>query len=108
MEPDQLQLLTDQSINLAGAGANSAWWVEARAALKFLCERGTPFTTDAMWYLLDHSTVKTRDPRASGALIRAACKDGLIRRTGEYHNSIRKECHRRPLAVWMPTKGRHV
>ena len=102
---NQLDLLASEAISKAASGADTEWWREAEAAIKLLCKRGTPFTTDAVWYLLDRVGVRTHDPRALGAVVRAACKDGLIRPTGEYHKSIRKGCHRRPLAVWQPMKG---
>ena len=105
MDEKQLNLLTTTAINRAGGGADGEWWREAQAAISLLCKRGRPFTTDAVWYLLNRVGVKTHDPRALGAVVLAACKDGLIRPTGEYHKSIRKECHRRPLAVWQPMKG---
>ena len=101
----QLDLLANKAIDKAAAGADAEWWAAARLAIRALCNRGTPFTTDAVWFLLDRAQVKTHDPRALGAVVRAACKDGLIRPPGEYHKSIRKECHRRPLAVWQPVKG---
>lgn len=104
----QLDILAKQAIDHAASGADAQWWREAAAAISLLCKRGTPFTTDAVWFLLDKSGVKTHDPRALGAVVRAACKDGLIRPTGEYHKSTRKECHRRPLAVWRPVISRKV
>lgn len=54
------------------------------------------FTTDDLWKAFAHPP----EPRAMGAAIRQARRDGLIVGTGEYVKSMRRECHARPIPVW--------
>lgn len=59
------------------------------------------FTTDNVWRWLEVRDIDPpRDPRAMGAAIRRAKKDGVIEATGEYRKSTRPACHRRPIPVY--------
>lgn len=93
---------TNQAVMLAGNFADPKWYREAEATLNILCRRGEDFTTDDVWRLLDRTGLKTTEPRAMGDIIRKASKAGKIFATGGYRKSIRKECHRRPVAIWRP------
>lgn len=101
---DQLERQTDKAVALAGSHANPDWNREAEATVSILCKRGQDFTTDDVWQLMEQTGLTTREPRALGAIIRKLAKDRLIYQTGGYRKSLRKECHRRPLAVWRPVK----
>ncbi len=103
---EKLEKRTDNIITITGNFADPAWYSEATAVVKILCKRDRDFTTDDAWELLDHTGLKTPEPRALGAIIRKLSKDGSILSTGQYKKSIRKECHRRPLAVWRPVRPR--
>lgn len=94
----------EAAINAAARFADPDWSRQAELALIKLCRRGQPFTTDGLWYLLAQADVHTPENRAMGNIITQATKDGWIRPTNEYRKSTRPECHRRPLAVWLPTK----
>lgn len=94
----------DRAIYVAGAFADPDWYRAAELALEQLINRGLPFTSDGLWYLLDQMEVSTDEPRALGAVINRARKAGRINATGEYRKSTRPECHRRPLTVWRPTR----
>lgn len=77
------------------------WMEEAAAAIRTCARFLRDFTTDAVWHTLEgHGVAPPRDPRAMGAAIRRAKKDGLIEATGEYRKSSRPECHRRPIPVY--------
>lgn len=91
-----------EALDRVERGATGAWMDEARMAVKVLCARRAEFTTDDVWRLMTLVHIDTRDHRALGAVMRQAVKDGLIRNTGRYRKSTRPECHRRPVAVWMP------
>ena len=95
-----LDMIRDEAIERANDHANQEWKSLARSAVVFLAETGRPFTTDDVWDLLDALPVKTHEPRALGAIMQKAAKDGLIRSSGPYVKSRRPECHRRPVAVW--------
>lgn len=103
---DALERRTDQAVYAAGSFADQDWLREARAVVALLCKRGQDFTTDDVWNLLEHSGLKTHEPRALGAIIRELVKGRKIESTGTYKKSLRKECHRRPLAVWRPRNNR--
>ena len=102
VQTDLLENLTDAAVNRAGNNADITWLNEARSAVKLLIRKGEDFTTDDVWELLEGVNAYTHEPRALGAIIRELSKDGAIYSTGGYRKSIRKECHRRPLAVWRP------
>lgn len=99
---------TERAINYAGAFANPEWYKEADAAVSLLCRLGQDFTTDDVWELLEHTGLKTSEPRAMGDIIRRFSKDHKIFATGGYRKSLRKECHRRPVSVWRPISYKRV
>lgn len=55
------------------------------------------FTTDYLWEQVDS---EPKEPRAMGAVMTKAKKDGLISATGNYIKSRRAECHARPVMIW--------
>lgn len=77
------------------ANAPADWKNAASAALARLAATGAPFTTDDVWAQVP----QPQEPRALGALIRAAARAGAIRRVG-WRESSRPECHSRPVAMW--------
>ena len=77
------------------AGAPQTWRTAAEAVLAGLAATGKPFTTDEVWAMLPQPP----EPRAIGALMRHAARAGKIRRIG-WRESLRPECHRRPVAMW--------
>lgn len=100
----KLEGIKDRAVYVAGAFADAAWVNEATAAVEVLCRLGNDFTGDDVWRLLAGTNARTPEPRALGAVITKFAREGLIYPTGYYRKSIRKESHRRPLAVWRPTK----
>lgn len=97
-----LERIKDRAINAAGAFSDTSWKQQAEAALELLCKIGNDFTGDDIWKLLEGTGVETEEPRALGAIITKYARDGRIYSVGTYRKSIRKESHRRPLAVWRP------
>lgn len=104
IDQKKLEIIKDRAVYAAGAFANSDWLTEAESAIKMLCRLGDDFTGDDVWRLLAGTSVTTPEPRALGAVITKFAREGYIFPTGYYRKSIRKESHRRPLAVWRPTK----
>lgn len=90
-EPQTLEAALD----LVESAAPPDWLWSARNLIERLAATGEPFTTDDVWQALPQPP----EPRAIGALIRAAAKAGKIRRVG-WRESSRPECHRRPVAMW--------
>lgn len=90
---------TDQALQAAltrvEAHAPADWKNAASAVLARLAATGEPFTTDDVWAQVPQPP----EPRALGALIRAAAQAGKIRRVG-WRESSRPECHCRPVAMW--------
>jgi hypothetical protein len=103
---DHLEHIKDRAVFAAGAFADPTWIEEAEVAVILLCRIGRDFTTDDVHALLIKRGSTTPEPRALGAVILRAAKDKRIVPTGQYKKSVRRECHRRPLAVWRPTLKR--
>jgi hypothetical protein len=91
----------DEAIDQAEDHAHAEWLAFALLTVKHLALLGSEFTTDAVWERLDHYGVTTHEPRAMGAVIKRAVRDGLIVPTGRYVKSARKVNHARPIPVWV-------
>lgn len=90
----------DASIEQVEEHAHAEWLAAAMLAVRDLARHNDTFTTDQVWELLELDNVATHEPRAMGAVMRRASKDGLIEATGNYVKSARPECHARPVPVW--------
>lgn len=113
--PDAQQSFEDAAEALAVAvGEEAIDRVEANAPEEWLdaVERivrddfvpGQSFTTDYIWArLADLAVDPPHEPRAMGAAIRRLKAGKVIRHTGTYVRSIRKEHHGGPVAVWVRT-----
>tara|TARA_Y100001970_G_scaffold23735_2_gene27954 strand:- start:1328 stop:1702 length:375 start_codon:yes stop_codon:yes gene_type:complete len=58
------------------------------------------FTTDYLWEQVETTP---NEPRAMGAVMTRAKKEGLVSSTGKYIKSRRPECHARPVMIWRRT-----
>lgn len=106
MSTQQLDLLaiTNEAIGRARDHADTPWLRDAYKAVKTLAGWGQPFTTDDVWALLEKvSIAATHEPRALGAVMRQAQREGLIRSTGTWQKTTRPQAHTRPCAVWIGT-----
>jgi hypothetical protein len=93
------------SIRRVHEHADPAWLAQAYSAIQHLCAQRFSFTSDDVWALLDARNVPApREPRALGAVMRQAARDGLLEASGEYVQSERSECHNRPVAIWEVRK----
>jgi hypothetical protein len=90
----------DEAIQTAEDHAHAEWLAFALLTVKNLALLGPEFTTDAVWERLDHYGVTTHEPRAMGAVVKRAVRDGLIVSTGRYVKSGRKVNHARPIPVY--------
>ena len=93
---------TDAAIARVDAAAQADWKAAALDAIRYLADRRSEFTTDAVWEVLArrHPEVTTHDNRAMGAVLRHARSEGLVEPTDAFHISVRPECHRCPKRVW--------
>lgn len=105
-QPSLLDALTarDEAIDRVEANAHDLWLAAAREALDELCATRESFTSDDLWAALDGRDVSTHEPRAMGAVLRQAARDGLVAGTRQYRPSVRPACHARPVRVWVVTR----
>ena len=96
----EAQRLTDEAIDRVRVHANDEWMREVRAIVWRLARARGEFTTDAVWAQVDRLEATTHEPRAMGAVMRAAAKAGWVTPTDRVSNSARPECHCRPVRVW--------
>jgi len=100
-DPGLGQQLREQAIARVDEHAPPDWRLEALRAVYDLCRTRSEFTTDAVWGLLDRRGVAPPpEPRAIGAIMRAATRRGWCEATDHTRKSVRAECHRRPVQVW--------
>ncbi len=104
----QLELLPgDCAKNVAiaqvAAHANGEWLQEAMDTVIAMAIRLDTFTTDEVWAQLETSDVWTHEPRAMGAIMVAAQREGWVVATDQWRISSRRRCHSRPLRVWKST-----
>jgi hypothetical protein len=94
--------LAEQAIERVGLNADQLWAIEALKVVEMLSIERHDFTTDDVWEWMNqlHPTMTTHEPRAMGAIMRRASQSRLCVPTERYINSMRPECHRRPLRVW--------
>lgn len=76
--------------------ASAEWIEQALEAVKHVSSERDEFTTDDLWPYVS----MPKEPRAMGAVMRAAVKAGYCTPTDRTVKSERKECHARPLRVW--------
>lgn len=102
------QLSMDDAINKredaivrANRHADEQWKSLTFSFIRQLAESLPEFTTDHVWaWLQEYPDVATHEPRALGSMMREAYKLGWIVPTDRYENSVRPECHARPVKVW--------
>jgi hypothetical protein len=101
-EAEGAESARDEAIAQVEANADREWKTAALGAVRWLAANRVEFTSDDVWRLLpDQSAATTHEPRALGAVMRKAARDGLVRKTDRVVNSTRVECHARPVAVWQ-------
>ena len=90
----------DRAIAQVDEHANSDWKAKAADVVARVARSQGHLTTDDVWARLIHVDAETHEPRALGAIMRAAATHGIIVATDSYVQSTRVACHRRPLRVW--------
>lgn len=95
--PFAAKAVRDRAIEQAGQGAGVAWMTLALHAIRDVAHANETFTTDALWSRI----TQPREPRALGAAMQEAKRQGLCEPTNMTVCSRRVACHARPLRVWM-------
>jgi hypothetical protein len=86
----------DEAVDRVERHADPTWKVRALEAVRRV-PSGSLFTTDDLW---GDGLDEPREPRALGAVMRAAQRGGLAVPTDAYRPSDRPVCHRNPKRVW--------
>jgi len=95
------EVLTQEAIERAEANANELWKQRIREVIIDLARSRRMFTADDIWAAMGGAKESTHEPRALGALILRAIKDGSIASTGQYRKSTRRACHSRPIPIYV-------
>jgi len=94
----------DEAIARVDRNADDEWKRRALSVIEWLAHQTDEFTTDEVWDglagLAGFPGGATHEPRALGAMMKRAAKHGLIEATDRYRNSVRPECHARPVRIW--------
>ena len=80
--------------------ANAEWLQVAFLCVIDVARIMRTFTTDDVWQRVGLLGVTTHEPRAMGAVMRRAVREGLCVPTDRYEKSARPECHARPVRIW--------
>ena len=74
----------------------------ALVTIVMLARRRERFTTDDVWKTIEgiNPNISPREPRAMGAAMTKAHREGIIQPTAEYVQSTRPQNHARPIRVW--------
>lgn len=93
-DAEMAEVARNHAIDVMEAKAKLRWKDEALAAVMHLAATRAEFTTDDVWALVQLSGEHTHEPRAMGAVMRQAARDGAIAKTDRVVNSAR------PVTVW--------
>jgi hypothetical protein len=86
----------DEAVDRVERNADDGWNARALETVRRI-PSGTLFTSDDLW---GDGLDEPREPRALGAVMRAAQRGGLAVPTDSYRPSDRPVCHRNPKRVW--------
>lgn len=100
IEQNPVQMSLDEALEQVEENANQFWFNACLRTVRQISERHEEFTTDLVWERMEKLPFFTNENRAMGAIMRKAAKSGWIEPTGNYEQSKRPECHRRPVAIW--------
>ena len=73
-------------------------WIDSVIKIILSIPAFQTFTTDYLWEQVETTP---NEPRAMGAVMTRAKKEGIVASTGSYTKSRRPECHARPVMIWM-------
>lgn len=91
---------TELAMMRAGAAADPFWRAYATRAIKQLAKSGRTFTAADVWAAIGDKA-KTAEPRALGAMMKAAARAGVIVQTGEVVMAKAPGANARWTTVWV-------
>ncbi len=90
----------EQAVKRVAVNADPEWMTLALATICDLARVRDTMTTDDIWEAMHPHETFTHEPRAMGAAMRRAARNGWIEATPDYRSSARPSCHARPVRVW--------
>lgn len=101
-QPVTAEAARDEAIARVENNANQDWLDAFRRALERVARGRLHFNTDPVWeeFEREYPQPKQHEPRAAGAVVVKAMRDGVISPTDMFWASNRKSCHKRPLRVY--------
>ncbi len=93
---NKAQIQRDLALDRVEAGAPDNWIERAVCVIRQLAKESAFITTDEVWERMDAPP----EPRAMGAAMRRAQREGIISPSNQVRNSNRPACHARPIRIW--------
>lgn len=90
----------DDAIERVDKHADKGWKELALETVKTVAQANARFTTDKVVELLAQAPLKTHEPRALGAVMRSAARQGWIVATDGFEKSAAVSRHRAHKMVW--------
>jgi transcriptional accessory protein Tex/SPT6 len=91
----------DAAIIQVDFNADPQWKKAADMAIRAIAMDRPEMTTDDVWRWLHEVAIEApHEPRALGAAMKRAAREGIIVATDRVKQSARPECHARPVRVW--------
>jgi hypothetical protein len=95
------QLEKEEAIDRVERHANPDWKLTVAKVIREVATLKAEFTTDDVWLRLKlYVNAATHEPRAMGAAMLRASKDGICQPLMRFEQSGRASCHNRPIRVW--------
>jgi hypothetical protein len=90
----------DEAIERVEKHAAERWKVAALGAVRSVAARRPLFASDEVWRQIPDDAGKPHEPRAMGAVMRRAVREGWIEPTDDFKPTARVAAHRRPQRIW--------
>ncbi len=89
-----------EAMQRVDANADGNWRATTDSVIRMCAGRYPEFTTDNVHAALVLTGAKTHEMRALGPAMSRAARRGIIEATDRYEQSLRRECHGRPVRLW--------
>lgn len=90
-------------------GNTSMWWKDRAAeSVRHCAHTLGKFTSDDVWMHMESREINSDgvEPRAMGAVFKAAQREGLIEPTSDFRRTVRVAGHCHPVLVWQKKPDR--
>lgn len=96
----EAQRQRDAAVQIVGEHADQDYMRVALGVVADLARAGAPFTTDDVIARMPDG-VTTPEPRALGAVMTIARRQGIVEPLNQTRNSTMPSCHSRPKRLWQ-------